>query len=185
MNYLLTQRESEIEEMLNESNGEITPEIEAKISELDESKTAICIRLANILDENSMNQIALKNKIEKLNKMLKICKQAEINTRQRIIDFMNEVGQKKIGNDAVKLTVVTTKNNRLIVDDSLAIPKEYKHHTVVISDKDYEALGFYGVTAEKHTFSIDKNGLKQFLKENDEIGDVGAHLEDSVSLRIK
>lgn len=156
--YQITEEQQRINAMLEESGGELTPEIEE----------ALAVNEGNFLEKSRDYGFAIlkykayisaiKAEKERLDGIKKTCENTITRMEERLVDAMQRFDKPKVELDTLKLSL--RKSERVIIDDENAVPADCKTIKVDIS----------------------KTALKAYLKAGE---DCGAHLEENQSLQIK
>lgn len=156
--YQITEEQRRIEAMLEESAGEITPEIEE----------AMAVNEGNFLTKSRDYGYAIlrykafigsiKAEKDRLAGMQKYCERAIERMEERLIGAMTQFERPKVELDTMKLSL--RKSERVVIDDELKVPADCK--TIKID--------------------ISKAALKPHIKAGEECG---AHIEENQSLQIK
>lgn len=156
--YQISEEQRRIEAMLEESAGEITPEIEE----------ALAVNESNFMEKSRDYGFAIlrykafvdaiKAEKARLDGLKKSAESAIARMEERIIEAMQQFDRPKVEMDTIKLSL--RKSERVVVDDENAVPADCKTIKVEIS----------------------KTELKRHLKAGE---DCGAHLEENQSLQIK
>lgn len=156
--YQISEEQRRIEAMLEESAGEITPEIEE----------ALAVNESNFMEKSRDYGFAIlrykafvdaiKAEKARLDGLKKSAESAIARMEERIIEAMLQFDHPKVEMDTIKLSL--RKSERVIIDDETVVPADCK--TVKVE--------------------INKTELKRHLKAGD---DCGAHLEENQSLQIK
>lgn len=156
--YQISEEQRRIEAMLEESGGEITPEIEE----------ALAINETNFLDKSrdygyailrfKAYVSAIKAEKQRLDALKESCERSIERMEERLINAMNLFGKPKVELDTLKLFL--RRSERVIIDDEANIPADCIMVTTTVS----------------------KTDVKRHLAAGEEIG---AHLEENQSLQIK
>lgn len=156
--YQISEEQRRIEAMLEESAGEITPEIEE----------ALAVNESNFMEKSRDYGFAIlrykafvdaiKAEKARLDGLKKSAESAIARMEERIVEAMQQFDRPKVEMDTIKLSL--RKSERVVVDDENAVPADCKTIKVEIS----------------------KTELKRHLKAGE---DCGAHLEENQSLQIK
>jgi hypothetical protein len=156
---LLISEAAVIEQKLIESNGELTPEIEALLSVTEVELPEKIDNYSIVLERFGALAKFYKERAKFFAEISKRCEAAEERLKGNIKDAMTELNKTELFGNEVKFCLARTKP-KLIVDDEGKSPKEYKREVV--------------------TIEVDKDRLRDDLS----IGPIeGAHLEESYSLR--
>ena len=156
--YQISDEQRRIEAMLEDSGGEITPEIEE----------ALAVNEGNFMEKaRDYGHAILRYKAfinsakaekQRLDGIIKYCDNAIERMEERIVEAMQLFGKPKVEMDTMKLSL--RKSERVVVDDENAVPADCKVIKVDVS----------------------KTALKAHIKAGE---DCGAHLEENQSLQIK
>ena len=149
----------DIFEELEETGGELTPEIEEQLTITEKELQSKGIAYLEVIKDRASHV----NRIDEEIKRLQAMKKADKNLIDRL-EFGLLEAQKTFGDFELGLTTVTTRKSESIeVEDVNQLPKEYK----VI----------------KVTEQADKKALKEAIKKGEEID--GVKLITNQNLRIK
>jgi len=156
--YQISEEQRRIDAMLEESCGELTPEIEA----------ALAVNEGNFMEKSRDYGYAILRykayveaiKVEKarLDGLKKTAENAIARMEERLVGAMQQFDRTKIEMDTLKLSL--RKSERVIVDDEAKVPAD----------------------CIKITTTVNKTDLKAHIKAGE---DCGAHLEENQSLQIK
>ena len=156
--YAISEQQREIESLLQETGGEITPEIEALLA-VNEGNFVEKSRDYGyaILRYKAMIN-AVKAEKERLDGIKKYAENAVARMEERLVEAMLLFGKPKVELDTMKLSL--RKSDRVVVDDEAKVPAD----------------------CIKVTTTVNKTDLKAHIKAGE---DCGAHLEENQSLQIK
>jgi len=156
--YQISEEQRRIEAMLEESAGEITPEIEAAlaVNETNFMEKARDYGFAILRYKAFID--AIKSEKARLDGLKKSAESAVARMEERIVEAMQQFDRPKVEMDTIKLSL--RRSERVIIDDENAVPADCK--TVKVD--------------------INKTELKRHLKAGE---DCGAHIEENQSLQIK
>lgn len=156
--YQISEEQRRLDAMLEESGGELTPEIEEALAvnennfmEKGRDYGFAILRYKAFID-------AIKAEKNRLDGLKKTAENAIARMEERMVTAMQTFGREKVEMDTIKLSL--RKSERVVVDDENAVPADCKTIKVDIS----------------------KTELKKHLKAGEECG---AHLEENQSLQIK
>jgi len=156
--YAISEQQREIESLLQETGGEITPEIEAllAVNETNFIEKSRDYGFAILRYKAMIN--AVKAEKERLDGIKKYAENAVARMEERLVDAMQLFGKPKVELDTMKLSL--RKSERVVVDDEAKVPAD----------------------CIKVTTTVNKTDLKAHIKAGE---DCGAHLEENQSLQIK
>lgn len=156
--YQISEEQRRIEALLEESAGELTPEIEE----------ALAVNETNFMEKSRDYGFAIlrykafieaiKQEKARLDGLKKYAENAIERMEERLVGAMQQFDKTKVEMDTIKLSL--RRSERVVVDDEAKVPAdcwEYKP-------------------------SIKKADLKAHIKAGD---DCGAHMEENQSLQIK
>lgn len=156
--YQISEEQRRLDAMLEETGGELTPEIEE----------ALAVNEGNFMQKSRDYGYAIlrykafveaiKAEKSRLDGIKKTCENSIARMEERLIEAMKQFEKPKVEMDTVKLSL--RKSERVIIDDENAVPADCKTIKVEIS----------------------KTDLKRHIKAGE---DCGAHLEENHSLIIK
>lgn len=128
-----------LDDMLEESGGVVTPEIEQYMSEVNAMTVAKVFDLVNVREELDGYAKICKEEADRLSKKAKSLASRADWWKSMIVRIMASAGQKSVTNGAYKITL--TKNPlRIEIEDETAIPSSYKTAEVKMSWSDYEKI---------------------------------------------
>ena len=157
--YTITEDALAIYENLEESGGELTPEIEEALKINEGELQSKGIAYLEIIGQTSSHISRVDEEIKRLQAIKKRNSKLVENLNSRLLEAQKVYGDFEIG-----LTTITTRKSESInVDDINALPKEYK--------------------VVKVTESADKSKLKSDIKAGKKIN--GVELIINQNLRIK
>ena len=156
--YQISEEQRNIEAMLEETGGELTPEIEEALTINEGNFMAKARDYGHAILRYKAFISAAKAEKQRLDGIIKYCDTAIERMETRLVDAMQLFDKTKVEMDTMKLSL--RKSERVIIDDENAIPADCKTVKVEVS----------------------KTSLKQHLKAGEECG---AHLEENQSLQIK
>lgn len=156
--YQISQEQKRINAMLEESGGEITPEIDELMTINNENFTQKAQDYGYAILHYEAFLAAIKAEIARLEGYADTCTKSIKNMKGRVKDYMVENGIAKVEREYIALSL--RKSTRVIIDDENAVPADCK--TIKVD--------------------INKADLKRHIKAGEECG---AHLEENHSLIIK
>lgn len=149
---------SEITNQIVESRGELSPELEAKLSEIDLSLARKVDSYSGVIERLDMEAEYWDRKAKEMKAIADSHKKLKESLRTRIKDAMRVMGKNEILGNDVRFKLVRSQP-RLVIKDEKDIPAEFQ----VVS------------------WEIDREKLKRALVSEMKIP--GAELEESYSLR--
>lgn len=156
----LANEAADIERMLIESDGELTPEVEAKLTVSELQLPQKVENYSQILQRVELMSEHYKKQAQFFNKLAKTCDNFELALKENIKTAMTLLGVSEI--EGVSVTYkLTASNPKLIIDNPEELPAEYKKQVI-------ETV-------------IDNKTLKDHLVTGLPVK--GAHIEPTVSLR--
>lgn len=121
--YDLTSEHRLICDAIEEAGGEITPEIEAMLAINEENFLTKAEGYAEIISKYALMGEMAERRIEQLQSVKKIAKNAEKRMKERILDAMNEYGLQKVECGVHKFSLRTSQ--AVEITDEAKIPNEY------------------------------------------------------------
>lgn len=121
---------TEIERLILENGGELTPEIEQQLTNID---TSIAIKIDGygyVLDRMKAVEGYWKGQAAKFAAVGKACKNVQDRIKDRLKYVMESRGQKTIEGETVRFTLTDTQGQLEIIDVD-ALPARYVIETVV------------------------------------------------------
>ena len=168
--------------MFDDSEGEITPEIEQLMQKYESNKVALFFDAATLLDEYKRREESFKQMKKELNDKQNRVKKAITNLKNNILSGMQSLGEKSIKNDAHKITVAKGRPSVNVIKIS-DIPDDYKKATITINFKDLQLVNDFGIEILNEKIEPDKKAIIELYK-NSEIEVSGTSIDKKPSLRI-
>ena len=154
----------EIEEALELTSGELTPEIEQRLDEFKKSSAQSFTYMANLIDEYDTAEQKLKERAKELTEMAKQKSATRARLSQYVLDTLTEMGQKKLQFDTVTIRRQNNPEGIEVVDEAV-VPNKYKvvdcRLRKTIHD---EMVQMYGMETDKEEPSVRKKELHDHLK---------------------
>src|SRR3990167_7441840 len=119
-----------IEQAIIENNGELTPELDAALMNIETNMAEKLDGYAFVLDRMKSSQEFWKAESEKTAALAKACATIQSRIKERLKFIMSERGQKTCEGNKTKFTLSATKGS-FIVGDEEAIPEKFKTATTV------------------------------------------------------
>lgn len=159
--YQISEEQQRLNAMLEESGGELTPEIEEALAiNRDNLQVKAEGYATSILKYKAMAEM-IANESKRLAAMKKTCENICDNMKKRLAKAMQDFEINGIEAGTMKLSL--RKSTSVVIDDDLNIPAD----------------------CIKVETSIDKTKVKEHLKALKEGETIGAHLETNYSLQIR
>jgi hypothetical protein len=156
--YKITEEQKLIESMLEESGGELTPEIEELLAVNEGNFIAKSRDYGFAILRYKAFIESIKAEKARLDNMKKYCENAIERMEERLVNAMQQFDKPKVELDTMKLSL--RRSERVVVDDEAKVPAD----------------------CIKVTTTVNKTDLKAHIKAGEECG---AHLEENQSLQIK
>lgn len=167
----LTARQAEIEALLEEAGGELTPELERELNASSESLTAKVNGYANIFRKADLQIDAIDAEIKRLQALKKTRQNAVKSLKEYVLYSMDANGMTKIDGELIKLSIRRTKAVEIGDEEAL-------------TGMAWQALSSLKVPAWiNFDVKINKTELKRILEEGETV--VGAAIRENRSLIIK
>jgi len=168
MNYMnLINEYAVLFEMLEQTAGEITPEIDAYMDEIGARTEGALFNLQDIREEASCAIDAIKSRISDLSsKIDRLAKTAD-RCKALQIEIMDAAGKKTVDNGVYKITR-TINPLRVVVEDDTAIPERYLVGEVKMPMVEVNALRQYFPDIVPK-ISVDKKQIAEVYKAGVEI----------------
>ena len=174
--YHISDEQRRINAMLEETGGELTPEIEEALAVNEQNFVQKAESYGYAILHYKAVIVAVKAEKDRLDAIKKTAENAIARMEERIVAAMQQFDKPKVEADTLKLSL--RRSECVIIDNEDTIPADCK--TVEMNLK------------------IDKNGVKRHIKaltldpnkteeerRNEIIKTFGAHLEENQSLQIK
>lgn len=157
--YHITSEQLRINELLEESGGELTPEIEEALAINEDNLLVKCGGYIEAIAYFKAKQEAAKTRIEEMQRIKKIAENAEKRLKESMQWAMEALGRDKM---EVGLHKLSLRNSTAVaITDETAIPAEY----IIVETK------------------VDKMRIKEALKGGAIIA--GAELQTNTSIQIR
>ena len=156
--YQISDEQRRINAMLEETGGEITPELEEALAINEGNFITKAENYGKAILHYKTIVAAIKAEKDRLDGLKKTAENAVARMEERLVAAMQTFDKPKVESSTLKLSL--RKSERVIIDDENAVPADCKTIKVEIS----------------------KTDLKRHLKAGEMCG---AHLEENQSLQIK
>lgn len=158
----ITEEQRRINFLLEESEGEITPELEELLAVNEANLNTKAESYRNAILKNATEIKAAKEEKKRIDALIKQKERANDMMQERIKEAMQTFGLEEINiNNGVGGRFSFRKSASLVIDNEEAVPDEYK----------------------KATYTIDKAGIKEAIKAGAACD--YAHIEENLNLQIK
>ena len=156
--YHISDEQRRINAMLEETGGELTPEIEEALAVNEQNFVQKAENYGYAILHYKAIVAAVKAEKDRLDAIKKTAENAIARMEERLVAAMQQFERPKVEADTLKLSL--RRSERVVVDDENAVPADCKTIKIEVS----------------------KTELKRHLKAGE---DCGAHLEENHSLLIK
>jgi len=156
--YQINEEQRAINAMLEETGGEVTPELEELMAVNEQNFVQKAENYGYAILHYKAIVAAIKAEKDRLDAIKKTAENAIARMEERIVGAMLTFEKPKVEADTLKLSL--RKSERVVIDDENAVPADCKTIKVEVS----------------------KTELKRHIKAGE---DCGAHLEENQSLQIK
>ena len=156
--YQISDEQRRINAMLEETGGELTPELEEALAINEANFVQKADGYGHAILHYKAIIAAIKAEKDRLDAIKKTAENAVARMEERIVAAMQQFDKPKV--EAATLKLSLRRSERVVVDDENAVPADCKTIKVEIS----------------------KTELKRHIKAGE---DCGAHLEENTSLQIK
>ncbi|HNX38926.1 MAG TPA: siphovirus Gp157 family protein, partial [Candidatus Cloacimonadota bacterium] len=170
-----------LQDMLEESQGELTPEVEAYMDTIQGKSITALFNLQDVREVCQMGKKAIKDKIAELNDKIKKLDRADDNLKSIQVALMQNANQKSMANGQYKITL-TQNPLRVEVVDETAIPSTYMKATVEMTAAEYELIKSQ-IEAKSVKFSADKKAIGDLYK-TAEVGISGCEYIREPNVRV-
>lgn len=160
--FSLSQDYLRLQDMLEESYGELTPEIDAYMESIGAKTVQALFNIQDVREVAQMGVKAIKDKISELQAKIKVLERADDNLRSRQVELMEMSGEKSKANGQYKITL-TQNPLKIDVVDETAIPSTYMKATVEMAASDYELIKDR-VEAKSVKLAPDKKAIGEIYK---------------------
>lgn len=128
-----------LDDMLEETGGVVTSEIEKYMDEVNALTVAKVFDLVNIREELEAYTKVCKEEADRLSKKAKTMSSRADWWKSMIVRIMSAAGQKSLTNGVYKIAL-TLNPLRIEIEDETAIPSSYKTAEVKMSWAEYEKI---------------------------------------------
>lgn len=155
--YAITKEQQHLEELLIETGGELTPELEEALAINQENFLVKAENYGYSILRIRAYIAAIEEQEKRLAAQKKVCKNAIERMKDRLAGAMVEFGTKKVEQGTLRISL--TKSQKAVIDDEAKLPAD----CIIIKTE------------------VSKADVKRHLAAGEEIG---AHLEDTYSIKI-
>ena len=155
--YQITQEQQRLEDLLMESGGELTPEIEEALTINEGNFLTKAESYGYAILRIKAYTMAVDEQIKRLEAQKKVCKNSIDRMKEKLVGAMRQFETKKVEQGTLKISL--TKSTKTVIDDERDIPAD----------------------CIKVKTEISLTDVKRHLAAGEEIG---AHLEDTYSIKI-
>jgi len=164
----LNQKQMMINDMLDESYGEITTDIKKAIENLESDKENIVFDLIAIMKEQEARIAGLEHTKTDIEKKIKEAKNKSEKVKHMADSMFFELNKKSIQNDQFKVSLRTMKKSVLHIENENKIPEQFKKISLELKAEEWSTIQDF-CEPVKLKESIKKNDLKKAVKEGLEI----------------
>lgn len=157
--YQMTAEQQYLNRLLEEAEGELTPELEEALVISQENMVCKAQNYVYAIKEYEAFAQRCADEVARIQGVKKRAENVQKRLKDALLTAMEVYGLPKVQLDTHSLS--TRKSSALVVDDEAAVPNDYK----------------------KVELSIDKAAIKRALKEGVAVD--GVHLQENVSLQIR
>lgn len=159
--YELQQEQLELNALLEENGGELTPEIEERLQIHDFDVNQKMESYCKAIKQYEADIEAFKSEIERLKARKDSADKAIERMKSAMVNAMTTFGLSKV--EAGTFKIGTRKSQSLEVLDESLVPSKFKNKVI--------------------TVKVDKNAIKDAMKAGEEVN--GVKLNDNLSISIK
>lgn len=185
--YNLTEEEVRISQMIDEADGEITPEIEKLLDIHEANELGRVMTMKTLYTLMSDKAKLAKEKKEHFYKLQKQWESGSDNLKRYITDYMVAHNKKKFEYETESISKRKTPN-KVVIDDVEAIPAMYKKYTVTLTEAQYINLKtdceFSDVPVPEAKIDVDKKKIMEDYKAS-KVEVSGTHIESGFTVTIK
>ena len=156
--YAITKEQQHLEELLIETGGELTPELEEALAITEQNFVTKAENYGKAILHYKQMVAAAKAETDRIKAIQKTCENAIARMEERLRDAMILFDKPKVEMATLKLSL--RKSERVVIDDENNLPAD----CIVVKTE------------------VSKTEVKRHLKAGETIG---AHLEENQSLQIK
>lgn len=182
---VIKQDAKEIIAMLDDADGVMTPEIDAKMGVLMQHGQSGLAILADIRDELALRAKARSDKAAELS-ALASRDNAMIETAERtMLSMMSALGTKKVEIGSLQITLCDGRESVEIVDEEM-VPDTYKKATLSFPASELDTLSALGIDVSSAKVAVSKTAIMETHKDTKgEVGIAGTQIIRKPYLRIK
>lgn len=186
--YKLTLEERELVHLLDESKGEITPDIDAKLAVYHQSLQGCCAVFANMIEELDALAEARKAKGKELIESAKAVESARDKLKDRLLSVIVHSGQDSVTIGGLVVSKRKTPPSLNVTNESL-VPDKYKRITAKLRADALDEIK--ALLNPEQILSITepevmKDEIKKLIKESKgEFGIAGTEIVSGFTLNIK
>ena len=144
--YEITVEQMNLNNLLEESYGELTPELEEALKINKENLVTKAEAYAKAIKNYKAEQDALAEEIKKLQAKKKVCENAITRMKDALSDAMDTFDMPKVQAGVFKISLSKSESVNIIDEDS--VPMEYKKATYTVSKTDIKKAIEGGLVVE-------------------------------------
>lgn len=144
--YEITQQQQELNNLLEESYGELTPELEQALELNLDNFSVKAEGYVKAIKNYKAESDAIAEEIRRLQDKKKVCENAVDRMKTALSDSMNVFGMSKVQAGLFKISLTTSKAVNIIDED--AIPQNYKKVKYEVSKTEIKKAIEAGETVE-------------------------------------
>jgi len=164
MNLVSLQSEwAEVWEMLEASQGELTPEVESALDRIQGRSLAALFSMQDVRENAQMAVSALKDKISDMKAKIERLERTDASMKRIQVAVLDASGQKTMENGVYRITL-TQNPLRIEIDDEAQIPPRYQVAEIKISLADMAKIEAAGVRVRSAKISPDKKEIAELYK---------------------
>jgi hypothetical protein len=184
--YNMTKEQLDLYAMLNDTDGEITPEIELELNKFETNEVGRAFTMKAIIARFEDKAELAKKKKDEMAKIQKACENAVMRGKQYLTDYLLSSGKRSLEYEAE--TIKLKKNPPAVqVLDENKVPDKYKRFKATLDSRYYEVLksgcSFLEIEMPEIKIEIDKTKIKNENKNGVEVA--GTELKQSYTVTLK
>jgi len=165
--YNMTAEQSAIYEMLDETSGELTPEIESELDKFEANLLGRAFTMKSIITRFEDKAKLAREKKDMFHAIEKECVRAVETGKLYIKSFMQQSGKSKLEYEAETISLRKTPD-AVFVENECAVPETYRRFTAKLTPEHYQLLvvacEISGIKLPEIKSEVDKMAIKETYK---------------------
>lgn len=182
----MTKEQAKIYDMLDEADGEITPEIELELDKFEANEVGRAFTMKAIIARFEDKAELAKKKKAELAKIQKACENAVQKGKEYLANYLLESGKKLLEYETETIKLRKNPASVNIIDED-QVPAKYKRYKCTLNSRYYEVLksgcSFLEIDMPKMKVEVDKAKIKAENKNGVEVA--GTELQQGHSIKLE